>query len=196
MASPGPPPRCMLFELSAELRNVIYEQVLIISDCNDYIQLEPATGLQVPALLQVCHQVRNEAAQMYFEENFFQLWLMGCSPRLLYEWIEMATRYVGRACVDGKLNDRSIDYNTYDNEDPSNIIQWCKLVREGKLPAWDCSPEDIKYGSACPTVVAGQRLAMQMKFRPWAEFVAAFELLHYAVEGTREQIMTLNLIRY
>ncbi|GIZ42382.1 hypothetical protein CKM354_000565500 [Cercospora kikuchii] len=192
MASSGLPSRCMFFELSAELRNAIYEQLLIVSDCDDYVQLQPATGLQVPALLQVCRQIRDEAAQMYFEENFFQLWLMGCSPGLLYQWIEMATRYVGRACVDGKLNNRSIDYNTDDNEDQSNIIEWCKLVRDDKLPEWYCESDDIKIGAACPTVVAGHQLAIQMRSRPWAEFVAAFEILQFAVEGAREQTVALN----
>ncbi|KAM3425036.1 hypothetical protein BST61_g7005 [Cercospora zeina] len=151
-------------------------------------------GLQAPALLQVCRQIRNEAARMYFEQTLFQLWIKDCKPGLLYEWVEMARRYIGDSCVDDLLSDGSIDYNTDGADDLDNIIQWCKLVLEGKLPEWDREGDDITYGVASPTVIAGHRLALQMRARPWAEFVAAFEILHSAVKGACEQ--TLALARY
>ncbi|PPJ54776.1 hypothetical protein CBER1_04048 [Cercospora berteroae] len=192
MESSTPPPRCMFFEISAELRNAIYEQVLIVSDCYDPIRLRASTGLEVPALLQVCRQIRNEAAQMYFKENHIELELVKCNPNLLYHWVKMASRYVGSSCVDGLFAMRSVDYSTEGTEDRNNILQWCRLVRDGELEEWDRDGDVIKYGFASVIVVSGHQLALQMRSRPWEEFVAAFDILYVAVENACEQTLAVN----
>ncbi|KAK4500662.1 hypothetical protein PRZ48_008851 [Zasmidium cellare] len=58
-----------LLTLPAEVRNHIYEEVLVESDNINV----PATGMKQPALLRVCGQIRDEVTQMYYGQNIFTL---------------------------------------------------------------------------------------------------------------------------
>lgn len=174
----------MIFELSAEQRNVIYEELLIFSDCGDPIRFRAATGLQVPALLQVCRQTRNEAASIYFHCNAFELELENCKPSLLYEWLEMAKRYIGSSDVDRLVEGRWIEYSDGE-EHYLNIIQWCKLVHGDKLPVCPKDYGEVSSGGMSPLVVAGIRLAFKMRDRTWRDFLDTFDILCAAVESAR-----------
>ncbi|KAI5358200.1 hypothetical protein Slin15195_G065270 [Septoria linicola] len=199
MSGPQQPPRCMFFELSAELRNKIYDEVLINavfygpyqgSSGQTYFneELEPVVlaaqdGLQLPALLQTCRQIRNEAAPMYFQENTFDLVLNYCSPAFLCEWTGMAMKFVGPSPKDYRSPDCRFDVFSGD-ENRSNIIDWCRLVYDNKLPVWD--PEDVGVGAGSPIVAAGHELVMQFHGRRWEDFLRAFEILCCAVERARD----------
>ncbi|CAK3876740.1 Hypothetical predicted protein [Lecanosticta acicola] len=68
-----------LFQLPAELRNTIYEFVLYSEDPVVLEDLWGRSSLRFPALLQVCRQVRDEAAGIWYSSSVF-LW---CSHRNL-----------------------------------------------------------------------------------------------------------------
>ncbi|KAK5678527.1 hypothetical protein LTS10_008971 [Elasticomyces elasticus] len=72
---------CKLLELSAELRNIIYEFVLLQKDV---IVVTPT--LRSPALLQVSRQIRTETLAMWYESNTFEITVNDCKADLLHAW--------------------------------------------------------------------------------------------------------------
>lgn len=67
---PEPPeqePKCFLLDISGELRNRIYREVLVLPESVHVA----STGYEHPALLHTCKQVRQEATSIFFQENVF-----------------------------------------------------------------------------------------------------------------------------
>ena len=88
----------MFLELSAELRNKIYEEILLQRNYPRLsIVLKPRTGFEIPGILQACRQTRNEAAKMYFKQNVFVIRLVDCNADFLQKWMAVAVEHVGRS---------------------------------------------------------------------------------------------------
>lgn len=102
-----------MLALPAELRNAIYEEVL--PQNTDIVVYK---RLRVPPLLQVCRQVRGEAAGMWFESNRFLHDVKHCDASLLIAW--------DRCCSAlGMFNsEHAITIRGY--ADWNNLMQWCK----------------------------------------------------------------------
>ncbi|KAK5737775.1 hypothetical protein LTR17_006423 [Elasticomyces elasticus] len=72
---------CKLLELSAELRNIIYEFVLLQKD-----DIVVTPTLRSPALLQVSRQIRTETLAMWYESNSFEIAVNDCKTDLSRAW--------------------------------------------------------------------------------------------------------------
>lgn len=78
------PQICSFFRLSAELRNIIYAEVVESEDAlwvaasrrNRLVDGTPAPHAALPALAQVCQQIRSEALPMFYGNNNFSITLM------------------------------------------------------------------------------------------------------------------------
>lgn len=98
-ASPGAAQNSLLLRLPAELRNRIYELVLVI---NGHLEVDPnfdahapfpfpgeASELRMievikePALLRSCSEIRTEATEMYYTQNTF----ICCDRDKLLRWV-------------------------------------------------------------------------------------------------------------
>ena len=144
----------MFFELSAELRNKIYEEILLQRDYygtwREAIALQPRTGFEIPSILQSCRQIRNEAAQLYFKQNRFVLDLQNCNVEFLREWMAMAVRYVGASSTHHKSP--ACEYTYYCvSQNRKNILEWCRLVRTDELPVFE--PDDDNYAEDEPSAL-------------------------------------------
>ena len=62
---------CMLLAIPPELRNRIYDEVLISSYKIGLTNTEEERTWRCPALLQTCTQIRREAAGIYYSRNTF-----------------------------------------------------------------------------------------------------------------------------
>lgn len=62
------PPRASLLGVPAEIKNRIWELVLVR---RDEIFIEAGKNNQEPGLLRTCRQIRAEASEMFFTQNFF-----------------------------------------------------------------------------------------------------------------------------
>jgi hypothetical protein len=82
--------------LPAELRNKIYKCCLIVVDKHDpeYSTKIKSKGryilvtkdINLPALLSVCHQVRNETLGIWYIENRFHIRIFGYDASLYLAW--------------------------------------------------------------------------------------------------------------
>ena len=71
-----------LLVMPAELRNKIYE-IVLVSEGN--VTISAAT--KHPALLQVCHQIREEATKIYFSQNHFLVSASDSNVAVLDAWL-------------------------------------------------------------------------------------------------------------
>jgi hypothetical protein len=62
--------QCRLLCLSAELRNLIYT-FAVVEVTPRHIEEKPCDLGGASALLQTCHQIREEAMGLYYKENIF-----------------------------------------------------------------------------------------------------------------------------
>lgn len=89
MSSPNDT-HCALLELAAELRNRIYELVLVSEvPINVTRQL-----FKEPPLLTACHQVRNETLQIYYDRNIFSLDARCFDSTVTMKWCKKANHLV------------------------------------------------------------------------------------------------------
>lgn len=73
--SPEPP----LLKLPAELRNRIYEMVLLDATTTHVTTAKAKPDWHSPGLLRTCHQIRSEASSIYYAVNIFRVSSLNCS---------------------------------------------------------------------------------------------------------------------
>ncbi|KAK6391613.1 hypothetical protein LTR65_004448 [Meristemomyces frigidus] len=69
---------CLLLELPPELRNRIFESVLVSQDEELILENQPS-----PALLRTCRQIRDEASSLYYAQPF----LLTNAEKLCIPWL-------------------------------------------------------------------------------------------------------------
>lgn len=79
-----------LLSLPAELRNEIYTQVLVGTED---IDISSPTAHTQGALLDVCKQIRKEAAEIYYVENSFSLTTDDKATKRLKKWASKTNGY-------------------------------------------------------------------------------------------------------
>ncbi|KAK3653364.1 hypothetical protein LTR56_004568 [Elasticomyces elasticus] len=109
---------CKLLDLSAELRNIIYEFVLLQKD-----DIVVTPTLRSPALLQVSRQIRKETLAMWYESNTFEIAVNDCNADLLHAWDRKHHALgVKRLAV--------LDITGIPNW--GNLTRWCKAICGGE----------------------------------------------------------------
>ena len=82
---PGMEQDLKLFELFAELRNSIYELVLLEKE-RVQVRSSGESQLRIPALLVVCSQIRNETSSIWYKSNEFTINVFDCDATVLNAW--------------------------------------------------------------------------------------------------------------
>ena len=83
-----------LFALPAELRNQIYQLVLVV---NTPIVIDTDPTATLPHLLAVSSQIRQEARGIYYIENKFHLRVRDFNARAYLPWVQMAEPFWAKA---------------------------------------------------------------------------------------------------
>lgn len=81
-----------LLSLPPKMRNRIYRAALV-SDGRDILirpSIKPAIE---PALLRTCQQIRNEATEMYYQENTFRFCIRDNNAAILTEWCSLSAHH-------------------------------------------------------------------------------------------------------
>ncbi|KAK4895244.1 hypothetical protein LTR27_006587 [Elasticomyces elasticus] len=162
--------KCMLPTIAPELRNKIYEMVLL-EDHDIVIDKK----LRVPALLQVCRRVRTETVAMWYERNNFDLTIKHCNAELLLRFEKLAMKT-------SLVNTRKLKVTIALKGKPhwSNLLSWCKAVCLAKAPMVDKADGEAKLS----TVVAGA-LSLATRFgnplRTWSRCEKALEDFRFVV---------------
>ncbi|KAK5743011.1 hypothetical protein LTR17_003024 [Elasticomyces elasticus] len=105
----------MLFKLPAELRNEIYEMVLL-----ERGPICIQKWLRVPGLLQVSSEVRQETVKMWYGENEFSHVIRNCSARYMIAW-EKNRRSQGMKTKDVALTMRNVPHW-------GKLMGWCRAI--------------------------------------------------------------------
>ncbi|KAK4945834.1 hypothetical protein LTR10_014925 [Elasticomyces elasticus] len=112
----------LLFRLPAELRNDIYEMVLL--QRNPVHSLQVNKDLRVPALLQVSRQVRHETLKIWFQGNGFYYTVRNCNASVMVAW--------ERHCRSLGLFEIKAELMMVGDPNWPNLRKWCKAIcREG-----------------------------------------------------------------
>ncbi|KAK5711052.1 hypothetical protein LTR15_012699 [Elasticomyces elasticus] len=108
----------LLFRLPAELRNEIYEMVLLQRNPVHSIQVN--RDLRVPALLQVSRQVREETLKIWFEGNGFYYTVRDCNATVMVAW--------ERHCRPLGLYEINAELMMVGKPNWANLRKWCKTI--------------------------------------------------------------------
>ena len=74
--------RLSFFDLSPELRNLIYQHTLL-----EYDSVEISSSFVIPGLLSVNRQIRSEALEVFYIGNSFRVLAPSCDGTLMLKWI-------------------------------------------------------------------------------------------------------------
>ena len=85
MATPTSSQDSPLFNLAAELRNMIYRFVLT---CKKKVKIGKTTFIVRKALLETCSQIHDEACGIFYSENIFVLILDGETVETSAKWLK------------------------------------------------------------------------------------------------------------
>ncbi|KAK5744422.1 hypothetical protein LTR17_002132 [Elasticomyces elasticus] len=167
--------KCMLPTIAPELRNKIYELVLLEEDiiCVD-------KKLRVPALLQVCRQIRTDTLAMWYERNTFCFTIMHCNPGLILRFDEliMATELV---------NNTAVEMRSFVKGKPNwgNLMKWCRAVylQDALALVKDDGRDDGRTEKLTAVITAATTLARRFFHASgsWRKCEAALGDLRFAV---------------
>ncbi|CAK1366965.1 unnamed protein product [Cercospora beticola] len=160
--------RCLFFELSAELRNEIYELALVKSE---EIEITKETFAQ-PALLRTCRQIRAEAVQIYYSRNEFYTTISRLDASLLRAFGQQQSHeevWLKRTGVALILNEGSNDAYW------PNFLQWMKWYYDDEVTGLAC-PEDCPGGLCC-TLDAAFRIVSELQDLRWKRVSTVLETL-------------------
>lgn len=114
--------------LPAELRNEMYTLALV-ADLPLLISSQQATSIKEPPLLKVNHQIRREAATVYYRENEFYLTIHSMDGASVLPFARLVARY-----ADGSKSPFvQVTLVMMGGVDWKNLVAWLKLTHEGEL---------------------------------------------------------------
>lgn len=110
--------KSILLELAAELRNEIYEWVLLTPFEGDII----TNDWRPPGLLGTCHQIREETRKLYWQRRYFKFDTVDCDGRLHVAWLKSFRWH----CMNdlGTVTNLKVFIAGYTNG--RNLMSWCE----------------------------------------------------------------------
>ncbi|KAI5359479.1 hypothetical protein Slin14017_G103810 [Septoria linicola] len=158
-----------LLRLPAELRNRIYEHVLVEEDP---IPIEP--GLKLPQLLSTCAQIREEATLLWFSENDFQTVITDCDSTSLQCFEDWSYHF------QNKFSEPEDHFHPARSMEIRGAIKWSaledwvKAVWSSSVSRQECSADGDK---AMAIIVGAHDIAEQHLERSWEECQKALDIL-------------------
>lgn len=163
------------FKLPPELRNRIYESVLIVEE-EEYggqksTEISKEGGIPEPGLLAACKTIRDEAIAIYYKQNWFELTIDTFDSAPLVLWkakkISMLKQY------NLQLDDRIYVEWTTVRRNWKNFMLWMQRAHQGlvldvselRLEHFRESPED---SSEWEPIIALLKMVERMRNQPWA----------------------------
>ncbi|KAK4950828.1 hypothetical protein LTR10_010821 [Elasticomyces elasticus] len=165
---------CKLFALPAELRNSIYEEVLIHDD-----DIAVTIETRIPALLQASKQLRAETHAMWHERNKFVHKVLNCDAALLCSW----SRHMLTFAYDPDTSLHAVDMVGKPNW--TNLMTWCKAVCVENCVSVMAETDDTFFGSVIASATGVALRFAEIKGR-WEDCEKVLlELKHMAVVHNR-----------
>jgi hypothetical protein len=153
------PPRASLLGLPPEIRNQIYDEVLLGDDMVDLFLLIDKTNHQDPALLRVCRLLREEATSVYRKNVAFDL---------MVEELKLAPQ--PQHWIWNELDIKDIVYDRPWYWDLDNLIEWLRPYHEGATAARFAESVEYYDFSAQPCyefLVSAFDHVEELKEEPW-----------------------------
>ncbi|KAK5719315.1 hypothetical protein LTR15_007838 [Elasticomyces elasticus] len=162
--------KCMLPTIAPELRNKIYELVLLH---NGHIHVDKK--LRVPALLQVCHHLRMDTLAMWYERNKFSFTIMHCDGGLFYRFEQLiwATSLVDNCAVDS--------FTTFKGKPNwDNLRDWCRTACTSGawIPVEQSGRSKVQTVTTAALSIARDHYTAYI---PWSECETTLEHFRFAV---------------
>ncbi|KAK3641142.1 hypothetical protein LTR56_006864 [Elasticomyces elasticus] len=160
-----PTQECKLFALPAELRNSMYEMVLIQDT-----SIDVTVDTRLPALLRVSKQIRVEALIMWHEGNTFEFMITKCNASLLCSWLRLRRAHRIKAIKATMEFDEIPDW--------SNLMAWCKAICVDHCNAVTPDPDGEGF---IGIVVSATSIALRLAEygRSWEECEKVLNELRY-----------------
>ena len=153
--------RCRLLKLPAELREHIWKVVVSKVEAVEIIP-----SLRLPALLHTCRQTRQEALNLWMDENRFETTIIGCDARVLVEFTKLAK--------DIRTQILPVHFGLAGRSSWSNLMVWCRSVFDGVTRAVAQAPQS---SSRTTIVAAATGLAKEQRGGDWRVCEASLEEL-------------------
>ncbi|SMR41905.1 unnamed protein product [Zymoseptoria tritici ST99CH_1E4] len=161
-----PKPQASLLSIAAELRNRIYQDVLLTDQTT---QVTPA--LHEHALVSTCRQIRTEARRMWFIENRFLIVVTDCDAQLAERWFRLLMTARLPSAVDARMTMRWLGKPHW-----ANLMRWCKTIYDHRRPPLF---DDLKMtkNTLVAVAVTAVRLVWSGRFQSWPVCQRALEAL-------------------
>ena len=171
MASKAQTNSCKLLELPAELRNRIYRFTL----CNAAPIQFPRNGLEQPALVRTCKQIRSEAVAMYYIDNVFAMPAVRFDHSTAFAFEKQARPHVRTSSLEYGIlvGDDDTEYSW------SELLKWLQAYHEGKTKLWGSADEPTS--GAYYVAAKAFEMVRKMKGDDWSKVE---DLLQTFKEGT------------
>ncbi|KAK3714221.1 hypothetical protein LTR37_008023 [Vermiconidia calcicola] len=161
-----------LFRLPAEIRNMIYKEVLV-QKTGVYIA---AIGVPEPPLLRVSRLLRKETITIYYGCNIFHIPTTNYDSSVFLHWTTMRRRlrkeHKIRTQADG-VGGRMLPHW-------GNLVLWLRGYYDGSI-AWKSKfPCDISRNESADIMVVGGmfHIVHQMKDKSWEKVLEVLEQQH------------------
>lgn len=156
----------LLDKIPPEIRNSIWRNVLVSSDPIHVTKDQP----HQPSLLRTCTQVREEASSIYFNENQFELPMVGFDSTLGLKWCTMAKPYLQKSVA--KVADLGRDRES-GTETWADLKVWLQRAHAGEVPRY---VPDGRYTIGCDENAEELFDAMdELRDKSWAEAAQVLE---------------------
>lgn len=164
------------FRLPAELRNIIYRLVLVQPNEHGFQIAGTETLPDQPALLQTCRQIRNDAREMYFQQNEFIFNIVDFDAGPFIKWCRVSDAH-RTACAWMSINGAP---------NWSNLKAWVEHYYFGRVFGFT---GEVDWPSLSLTTSAAfrvfevattemARLPGQISLQDWSELEITLEHLH------------------
>lgn len=135
---------CYLLELAAELRNRIYEYVLI----KDKTITVSRHRIAQPGLLRTCRQIREEARAIYYCRNAFKILRGSFGVSIVRLFFKQATGFWGKH-KKTECSLRNISYVKWIRPKWDKALLWLQAYHADEVARFICSCDGTKRRRGC-----------------------------------------------
>ncbi|KAF2163752.1 hypothetical protein M409DRAFT_25936 [Zasmidium cellare ATCC 36951] len=161
------PKKKTFFDLPPELRNDIYELVLIDGEVVVH------ESLKQPGLLQTCRQIRSETIKVWYYRPSFKSVVVDCDARLLGKWTRHTAKYDNE-------EDSPVDWVIVLTGQPNweNLTEWCREVHSRRCVSVYPKTRDREYLHA---IYAALEIANNFRNAPWTQVEQTLNTLRHTL---------------
>jgi hypothetical protein len=158
-----------LLKLPAELRNEIYQLVLV--EPYPHVVTITATGIEEPSILHTCKEVRGEAIQVYYGQNQFEHTVLNQDSDPVAKWDNKVTSLKAAYGIRPKLSCQVADH-----ANRPNLVKWLRRYHQGPFLRRS-RPSQTLVGLLTEKAIIGTmfHLVRGLRILPWEQVEALLE---------------------